>query len=170
MKHLGRWLCLATLLATLAAPAAAVPDWNRVDDPMKGGIGVHVGKIGGTGLAIKYPLAWYLQLQAAGGVWRTNDTRWHNLGLQLEYLLRQDPRLRLYLVGGAARYHDEDRKTDAQGNDYWDATTRWNAGFGVGVEWLLGERWAVGGDIDFTWQDKDDSITIWPQAGLLFYW
>jgi hypothetical protein len=40
----------------------------------------------------------------------------------------------------------------------------------VGVEWLLGERWAVKADADFTWQDQDDSVTVWPQAGLLFYW
>jgi hypothetical protein len=165
-----RWLAAVALVAFLAAPAAAVPDWNRVDDPMMGGIGLHAGKIGGSGLAIKYPLAWFLQVQLAGGIWRTTDDRWNNLGLELQYILRQDPRLRLFLVGGVARYHDEDRKEDPELGEYWEKSTDWNAGFGVGVEWLLGERWAVKGDVDFTWQDDDDSITVWPQAGLMFYW
>jgi hypothetical protein len=170
MESLRPWLLALVLTATLAGSALAAPDWNRIDDPLKGGIGLHLGKTGGTGLAVKYPLAWYLQLQVAGGIWRTSDTRWNNLGMELQYLLRQDPRLRLYVVGGVARFHDEDRKTDAAGQEYWQSSTDWNAGLGVGVEWLLGERWAVSGDVNFTYQDSDDSITIWPQAGLLFYW
>ena len=152
-----------------AAPANAAPDWNRLDDPMMGGIGLHMGKLGGAGLAIKYPLAWYLQLQAAGGVWRQGDTRWHNLGFELHYILRQDDRLRLFLLGGAGYWHDEDRK-DGPGGEYWDADSHWNLGFGVGAERLMGDRWAVKADVDFTYQGDDDSITIWPQAGIMFYW
>ena len=165
-----RWLVVAALLTALAVPVVAAPDWNRVDDPLKGGIGLHAGKIGGSGLALKYPLAWYLQLQVAGGVWRTSDTRWGNFGMELQYLLRQDPRLRLYLVGGAAMYNNQDKKHDEYGQEYWQNDEQWNVGFGVGAERLLGERWAVNIDVDFTYQEKEESVTIWPQVGLLFYW
>jgi hypothetical protein len=169
MVHIVAALTLAAGLLA-ATPAAAAPDWNRLDDPMVGGIGLHVGKIGGTGLALKYPLKWYLQLQVAGGIWRQGDTRWHNLGFEVHYILRQDDRLRLFLLGGAGYWHDEDRKEDNAGQEFWDESSNWNLGFGVGAERLIGERWAVKADVDFTFQGDDDSITLWPQAGVLFYW
>ena len=52
MDGLHRWLVVVVLLTALAVPALAAPDWNRVDDPLKGGIGLHAGKIGGSGLAL----------------------------------------------------------------------------------------------------------------------
>ena len=166
-----RMVMAALLLAVLwTVPASALQDWNRIDDPMKSGIGLHVGKIGGSGLALKVPLKWYLQFQVAGGIWRTSSTRWSNMGFELQYILRQDPKLRLYLVTGVAFYNDQSNETTEDGTQYWLNDKEWNAGFGVGAERLIGERFAFKVDIDFTYQDKDESITIWPQAGLLFYW
>ena len=166
-------LTAATVLAAVllaAAPAIATqPDWNRLDDPLKGGIGLHAGKIGGTGLAFKWPLQWYLQLQVAGGLWHTDDDQRHNVGVELQYLLRQDPRLRFFLVGGWA-YADHREKVTTDGREDWDGDPNWNAGFGVGAEYLMGDRWSVKGDVDFTYRDEDESITLWPQLGVFFYW
>ncbi|HOX25431.1 MAG TPA: hypothetical protein PLL30_12335 [Candidatus Krumholzibacteria bacterium] len=171
LRTLG-WLALAATLAILASArsAAAESDWNRVDDPMQGAVGVHAGKIGGSGLAFKGPLQWFLQLQVAGGIWNTSSDKRHNLGVELQYLLRQDPRLRLYLVTGVGRtYHKERHQRDG-GVETWSTSTSWNTGFGVGVEYLLHERWACQVDADFTYQGDDETITLWPQAGILFYW
>jgi hypothetical protein len=161
-------LAAAALLA--AMPASARPDWNRLDDPLEGGIGVHAGWIGGTGLAFKWPLQWWLQLQAAGGIWNTEDHRRHNAGVELQYLLRQDPRLRLFLVAGLGYYNHRERERQGDGTESWRTQRNWNSGFGVGVERLMGERWALKVDLDFTYRDKNDSVTLWPQAGLFFYW
>jgi len=166
-------VAMAVLLAAMAAattPAAAAPDWNRLDDPLQGGIGVHVGRIGGTGLAFKWPLWWWLQVQTAGGIWNTEDNRRHNLGLELQYLLRQDPRLRLYLVGGYGYSYSRERKKPTGAPEYWARDTNWNSGFGVGVERLQGERWSIQLDLAFTYREDKDSVTLWPQLGCFFYW
>jgi len=167
-SRLGAWLVVLTWLAA-AAPAMAQPDWNRLDDPMQGGIGIHAGKLGGTGLAFKWPLRWYLQLQVAGGIWHTKDDKRHNVGAEMQYLLRQDPRLRLFLVGGWSYSNHQEKVTDP-GGDYWDKDPAWNAGAGVGLEYLIGTRWSLKGDVDFTYQHDHESITVWPQAGVFFYW
>jgi hypothetical protein len=169
-RHATVVLASLTLVMLLAASAPAAPDWNRLDDPMQGGIGLHAGKIGGTGLAFKWPLKWFLQFQVAGGIWRSSTTRWGNIGFELQYILRQDPKLRLYLLTGLGFYNDQDRKRNEAGQEYWANDKQWNTGFGVGAERLLGERFAFKLDVDFTYGDKDESITVWPQAGLLFYW
>jgi hypothetical protein len=158
-------IALAVAMPTLAAP----PDWNRLDDPLQGGIGLHAGKLGGTGLAFKWPLRWYLQMQVAGGLWHTEDDQKHNVGVELQYLLRQDPRLRFFLVGGWSYNNHRELVSDAGGED-WREDPAWNAGCGVGLEYLMGSRWSLKGDLDFTYQHDKDSITIWPQAGVFFYW
>ncbi len=166
----ARALVLALAALSLAAPANAVPDWNRLDDPLEGGIGLHAGRIGGTGLAFKWPLRWWLQLQGAGGILNTDANRRHNFGLELQYLLRQDARLRLFLVSGVGYYYHSERERPAGGAEFWRRRKTWNSGFGVGVERLMGERWALKFDVDFTYRDDKGSITLWPQAGLFFYW
>ena len=168
-RKLIRLLAAVAILAAGAA-ARAEPDWNRVDDPLQGGIGLHAGKIGGTGLAFKWPLRWFLQAQLAGGIWNTADDKRHNLGVGLQYLLRQDPRLRLFLLTGyGTTYHKEKQRLET-GEEVWSTDTTWNAGFGGGIAYLLGDRWAVQVDADFTYRDEHDSVTLWPQAGLFFYW
>lgn len=163
---IGLAIALALLLQ---APASATPDWNRLDDPLVSGVGLHVGKIGGTGLAFKYPPVWFLQFQAAGGLWHTTNHQRHNLGLEAHYLLRQDPRWRFFLLAGLGYSNHRERVEDASGH-HWNDNPNWNSGFGVGLEYLKGDRWSVQVDLDFTYQDDDSSITVWPQAGLFFYW
>ncbi|MEZ4386783.1 MAG: hypothetical protein R3D98_04275 [Candidatus Krumholzibacteriia bacterium] len=159
----------AVTLLTATLAGAGEPDWNRLDDPLQGGIGLHAGKIGGTGLAFKWPLRWYLQLQVAGGLWHTQDDQRHNVGVELEYLLRQDPRLRFFLVGGWS-YNNHRQLVDEVGGRFWHEDPAWNAGCGVGLEYLMGPRWSLKADLDFTYQHERDSTTIWPQAGVFFYW
>jgi hypothetical protein len=161
-------LCLAALL--VAGTAAAAPDWNRLDDPLQYGLGLHAGKIGGTGLAFKWPLRWWLQLQTAGGIWNTDNDQRHNVGVELQYLLRQDPRLRLYLMTGYGYFSHRERGRHTTGEEFWERDTTWNSGFGVGIERLQGERWSLKLDLAFTYQDDQESVTLWPQLGLFYYW
>jgi hypothetical protein len=155
----------------LAAAAQGAPgDWNRVDDPMQGAVGLHLGKIGGTGLAFKGPILWFLQLQVAGGIWNTRDDRRHDIGAELQYILRQDPSLRLFLLGGVAYDYHKDRQRHENGEEFWRTRTHANYGFGVGIEKLIGERWAVKTDLDFTIEGDTDNVRPWPQIGLFFYW
>ena len=65
--------------------------------------------------------------------------------------------------------HDEQVKRD-DGTQGWDLSKSANAGFGVGVERLIGDRWALKLDLDFTYEGDDGDIRPWPQAGLFFYW
>jgi hypothetical protein len=158
-------LLLAAVALLVAAPAAAVKDWNRLDDPMQGGIGVHVGKLGGVGLAYKYPPVWWLNLQMAGGIWHTDENKRHNIGFEAQYLLRQDARLRLFLAAGAGFfYHKEvhDDRPDVV-KDYW------NTGFGIGVEWLNGDRFSIQLEGDFTHEGDDEDFIFLPQVGVFFY-
>ena len=159
---------VAGLLVTAATgfgPAAA-RDWNRVDDPLQGAIGVHAGKVAGTGLSFKLPLQWFLYFQATGLIWHTSENKWHNYGFALQYLLRQDRQMRLFLAGGVARYYHKKVKDD--GPDEEEAN--WNTGLGVGTEFLLGERVSAQVQLDFTYEGEDENITLFPQAGIYFYW
>ncbi len=163
---------IVVLGSGVATPPAAlaVKDWNRTDDAMTHAVGLHAGKIGGTGLAFVVPVTWFIHAQVAGGVWNTEGDHRYNLGLEFHYLLRQDPKLRLFLVAGAAYYsHDEQVNRD-DGTQGWDLEKSANAGFGVGVERLIGDRWALKLDLDFTYEGDDGDIRPWPQAGLFFYW
>jgi hypothetical protein len=162
------WLAIVAVLVLTTGAIGAEPDWNRLDDPLVGAVGLHAGKMGGTGLSFKWPLVWYLQLQGTGGLWHTGDDKRHNVGLEIQYLLRQDPRLRFYLASGWS-YSNHQEKVSGTDDD-WRGDPDWNAGFGVGFEYLMGARWSVKSDVDFTYQRDKDSITIWPQLGLYFYW
>jgi opacity protein-like surface antigen len=157
-------LVLASIVLT-PLPAAAVRDWNRTDDPMEGALGLHVGKIGGVGLAYKYPLKWWLYVQTAGGIWHTNANKRHNIGFQVHYLLRQDDRLRLYLTMGAGYFYHkkvEDKQPD-------EVSENWNTGFGVGVELLRGDRMSVQIEGDFTHEGEDNDILFLPQVAAFYY-
>jgi len=160
----GRWLAAALLTVAFTAGAvAAPPDWNQPDDPLVGALGLHAGKIGGTGLAFRGPLAvWYLQWQVAGGIWNTGDDKRHDVGLEIDFLLRQDPRLRLFLAGGVGYYYHKHRQDRVDGTPGWDTDKTVNAGFGVGVEYLLSSRWSLKIDADFTYEGADDAIILWP--------
>jgi opacity protein-like surface antigen len=156
-------LALAVLLP--ATQAGAVRDWNRVDDPMAGALGLHLGKIGGVGLAYKYPPVWWLNLQIAGGIWHTGDDKRHNIGVELQYLLRQDSRLRIYAAaGGGYFYHKE-----LHGSQPDEVKDHWNTGFGFGVEFLRWERISIQIEGDFTHEGDDEDFIFFPQAGLFFY-
>jgi opacity protein-like surface antigen len=153
-----------------AAPRADNRDWNREGDTLAGAVGLHYGKIGGTGLAFRLPLRWFLYAQVAGGIWHTNDDQRHNVGVQLQYLLRQDARLRLFTgVGIASYYHREKTGTGPDG-DIFAEKTDWNYGAGVGVEILQGSRWAWLFELDFVHEEDTGNTTVSPQAGLSYYW
>jgi hypothetical protein len=154
------------LLTVGGAQPAGARDWNRVDDPLEGAIGVHGGKVAGTGLSFKLPLQWYLYVQATGLIWYTSENKWNNFGLGLQYLLRQDQRMRLFLAGGFARYYHKKVRDDQPD----EVEENWNAGLGVGTEFLLGDRISAQIELDFTYEGEDENITLFPQAGIFFYW
>ncbi|MFO7653166.1 MAG: hypothetical protein R6X25_05015 [Candidatus Krumholzibacteriia bacterium] len=164
----GKAAIAAVLLAAgiVAATPIAARDWNRTQDPMQGGIGVHAGKIGGTGLSIKVPLQWWLYVQGTGAVWNTSDHRRHNLGVEGQYLLRQDRTMRLFLAAGLSRYYHRERHDDRPD----EVAEHWNYGFGVGTEFLAGERWSFQVELDFTHEGDDDDFLLFPQVGFFFYW
>jgi hypothetical protein len=146
--------------------AQTVRDWNDTGDPLQGALGLHYGKIGGHGLAFRLPLRWWLYFQVAGGLWHTQDQKQHNYGFNLNYVLRQDQTLRLFVGGGAAYFYD-DEKND-QG--VWNKETNWNWGAGVGIEILQGRRWSWKLEGDFIRHGNSGDIKITPQVGVFYYW
>jgi len=149
----------ALLLPTLAA--AQERDWNRVDDPMFEAIGLHLGLATGTGLAYKFPVRWWLYAQVAGGIWNTKDDKRHNLGVELQYILRAQGRDKVYLGAGFGHYYH--KKEDAWTKD------NVNSMFGVGIERLFNERTALQVEVDFLYQSDDDTVILLPQVGAFFY-
>ena len=149
------------LIAAASSATAQVRDWNRVDDPLYESIGLHMGLSGGFGLSYKFPIKWWLYGQAAGGIWNNNDHNRHNVGFSLHYILRQSGRDKFYLGAGLAHfYHKEKDRT----RDHI------NAGFGVGLERLFGERTAIQVEAVFTSRgDDENSLMIFPQVGLHYY-
>nr|MEE4267214.1 hypothetical protein [Candidatus Krumholzibacteria bacterium] len=152
------------------AQAQQVRDWNQTADPLEGGIGLHYGNLGGTGLSFRVPLRWYLYFQAGGGIWHTTDDQKHNAGAQLNFLLRQDPRLRLYLSGGVGYFYHRELVGTSGGRDLWDKSKNWNVGAGVGTEYLIGPRVAIQVELDFVHEGEDGDVKVSPQLGLHFYW
>jgi hypothetical protein len=167
-------LAVLVALATVSPAQAAVRgdgrDWNRGGDTLAGAVGLHIGKIGGTGLAFRVPLQWFLYAQVAGGIWHTGDDRRHNLGLQLQYLLRQDSRLRLFTAVGTAFYYHRQKTGEGPGGDDFVADTDWNYGAGIGIEVLQGPRWAWLLEFDFVHEERTGDTTVSPQVGLSYYW
>lgn len=163
-------LLVSTGARTASAQYDGQPDWNRADDTLAGGLGLHYGKLGGHGLAFRLPVRWWLYAQIAGGVWHTQDHKRHNLGLELNYLLRQDQRLRLYLAAGAAYFYDKEKAPLAGLPENWDKNEDWNVGGGVGVEVLQGQRWSFQVEADFVHDGRHGDTKLLPQAGIYFYW
>lgn len=165
------------LAVALAAPAPARAafrgdgrDWNRGGDTLTGAVGLHYGKIGGTGLSFRLPVEWFLYAQAAGGIWHSGDDQRHNLGLQLHYLLRQDSHLRLFTAVGTAFYYHREKTGVGPGGDIFVAGTDWNYGAGVGIEVLQGSRWAWLVEFDFVHEERTGDTTVSPQLGVSYYW
>ena len=157
-----------------AAPALAQsgdrPDWNNQYDPLANGIGLHLGEMGGNGVSFRFPLRWYLYAQITGGIWYTDEDKKHNLGAELNYILRQDDRLRLFLAAGLANFYHKDLVEDSDTGQVWHKENNLNLGAGVGLEYLLGPRWSGKVELDFAHTEDDGNITVIPQAGLYFYW
>jgi len=152
------------------AERGAVPDWNDPADPLLSAVGLHYGRIGGHGLAFRLPLKWWLYFQAAGGLWHTADHKQHDLGFELNYILRQDQTLRLYLAAGAGWFYDRKMTGTNNGIDVWEEHSHWNSGFGVGVELLRGRRWSVQIEGDFMHDGKSGDTKVTPQFGVYYYW
>jgi hypothetical protein len=146
--------------------AQAVRDWNDSVDTLEGGIGLHYGKLGGHGLAFRLPLRWWLYFQVAGGIWHTADHKQHNVGFQLNYILRQDQRLRIYLSAGTGYFYDNEQVQP----DAWVTDKNWNVGAGVGLEYLMGRRWSLQVEGDFARLGDSGDIKVIPQAGIYYYW
>ncbi len=156
------------LMLALTAVAVVLPvfasaqdlDWNRVDDPMYEAIGLQLGLATGTGLSYKFPLKWWLYAQITGGIWNDSNDKRHNLGAELQYILRASGRDKLFLGAGLGHYY---HKKPGRTLDHV------NTMFGVGLERLYGERTAVQLEVDFLYQSNDDSVILFPQAGVYFY-
>ncbi len=179
MRITHRIAAVAAILAALVmlAPPGKVlaqdgpaPDWNNVSDPLKGGVGLHYGRVAGHGLSFRLPLKWFLYLQPTGGIWHTSDREQHNLGVGLHYILRQDQKLRFYLGGGLAYFYDREMTGQVDGNEVWEKRTEWNTGAGVGIERLLGQRWALQVEADFIHYGNSGDIKVTPQLGAYYYW
>ncbi|MFN2370446.1 MAG: hypothetical protein ABR506_04740 [Candidatus Krumholzibacteriia bacterium] len=163
-------LVLLSTPSAVVAQAGPAPDWNDTADPLLAAVGLHYGRIGGHGLAFRLPVQWWLYLQTAGGLWHTQERKRHNLGLELNYILRQDRTMRLYLAGGAGYFHDKEQTGTRDGVDVWDEESHWNYGFGVGVELLRGRRWSVQFEGNFMHNGDSGEIKVAPQAGVYYYW
>jgi hypothetical protein len=160
-------LLLLVMILSIMAPwllpgyaSAEVRDWNQLDDPLYEALGVHGGMSAGFGLSYKFPIQHWLYAQATGAIWNTKSHKWHNMGFELEYVLRQAGRDKLYLDAGLAYYYNKDDG---------EADKTLNSGFGVGLERLMGERWSVQVQLDFTYWDAEDSLMMFPQLGLYYY-
>lgn len=154
-------LLLLASMQLLPAPARAQTlDWNRLDDPMYEALGLNLGLGSGVGLAYKFPVRWWLYAQASGGIWNNQNDKRHNLGLELQYILRQSGRDKLYCGLGAAHfYHQESGRT----------SDHFNVGFGVGLERLFGERTAVQAEATFIDRGNKDTLMLFPQVGVYYY-
>ena len=116
------------------------------------------------------PLRWWLYLQVAGGVWHTEDKKQHDVGFNLNYLLRQDQRLRLFINAGVGYFYRRELVGTSGGQDVFDTDKNWNLGGGVGLEYLQGSRWAWKVEADFAHLGKSGDIKVIPQAGISYYW
>jgi hypothetical protein len=150
-------------LLLVAAPARAQSyyDWNQVGDPYVAAIGLQAGWSTGTGLSVRWPLLPQTMMSATGGIWRKDKSTDWNLGVELNLVLRQEGRIRLYAGPALAVIHDG--KGGADGDQHW------NGSLGVGIEYLLMPRLALKVDLGFVYRSSTDDILPLPQGGLYFY-
>ncbi len=137
---------------------------------MQGAVGLHYGQLGGHGLSFRLPLQWWLYFQVAGGVWHTSDKQQHNIGFNLNYVLRQDQRMRIFISAGSGYFYSKELVGTSGGEDIHDLEKNWNLGGGVGIEYLQGHRWAWKVEADFAKLGKSGDIKVVPQAGISYYW
>ncbi len=152
------------------AQTSKIPDWNNQSDPMKSAIGLHYGKLAGHGLSFRVPLTWWLYAQVGGGIWHTTESERHNLGFELNYILRQDDKLRLYLGAGVGYFYHREMEGHSGGSEIWTKSKDANIGAGVGLEYLMGTRWALQGELDFVHTGENGDIKVAPQVGIHYYW
>jgi len=163
--------CLALIgPAMVHAQERTAPDWNNTSDPLQGGIGLQYGQLGGNGLSFRLPLRWWLYFQVAGGVWHTSDDRHHNVGVNLNYILRQDQRLRVFVNGGVGYFYHKEKVGSVSDQDTYELDENWNAGGGVGIEYLQGKRWSWKIEADFAHLGDSGDIKVVPQVGISYYW
>ncbi len=166
-------LIFATLLVLPTPARAQSPkrrDWNDAQDSMKSAIGLHYGKLAGHGLSFRFPIRWWLYAQVGGGIWHTSEDEKHNLGFELNYILRQDDQLRLYLGAGSGYFYHRELIDNSSSQEVWVKSKNWNVGAGVGLEYLMGVRWALQAELDFVHTGENGNIKVAPQVGLHFYW
>ena len=166
----GLALLLVLFLPTHSLALSSVRDWNNQQDVMKSAIGLHYGKLAGHGLSFRFPLTWWLYAQVGGGIWHTSDDKRHNLGMELNYILRQDDRLRLFVGAGMGYFYHREMIDDSGPNEIWTKKKDVNLGAGVGIEFLLGTRWALQGELDFVHTGENGDVKVAPQAGIHYYW
>jgi len=154
------------VMAPVDAQTQDVRDWNDSVDTLEGAVGLHYGKIGGHGLAFRLPVRWWLYFQVAGGIWHTSDHEQHNVGFQLNYILRQDQRMRIFIAAGTAYFYDNKQVQP----EVWETDKNWNLGAGVGLEYLMGRRWSLQIEGDFAHLGDSGDIKVIPQAGIYYYW
>jgi hypothetical protein len=172
-SKLGAVLAVAVLIlwpSFSQAQSAKVRDWNNQQDLMQSAIGLHYGQLAGHGLSFRFPLTWYLYAQVGGGIWHTSEDEKHNLGFELNYILRQDDKLRLFLGAGAGYFYHREMVDNSGDSEIWNKSQDWNVGAGVGIEYLLGVRWAVQGELDFVHTGENGDIKVAPQVGIHYYW
>lgn len=179
MRNTHRAAALAVVFAALVMLALPgnvqaqddpAPDWNNVADPLKGAAGLHYGRVAGHGLSFRLPLKWFLYLQPTGGIWHTTDREQHNVGVELQYILRQDQLMRFYLGAGLAYFYDNEMTGQVNGEDVWEKDTEWNQGAGLGIERLLGRRTALQVEADFIHYGNSGDIKVTAQLGIYYYW
>ena len=173
------WLPAALTLASLIfliipgiclAQTPSIRDWNKTGDTLEGAIGLHYGKLAGNGLSFRFPMTWYLYLQLGGGIWHTQDDQKHNMGAEINFILRQDSRLRLYLAGGVGYFYHRELASSSGDVETWTLEEIWNSGGGVGVEYLIWPRIAAQGELDFVYESDDEEVKVALQLGIHYYW
>lgn len=178
MRLFSRFSCLGaalvfTLLVLLPAESVAqssAKDWNNQQDPMESAIGLHYGKLAGHGLSFRFPVTWWLYAQVGGGIWHTSENEEHNLGFELNYILRQDDKVRLFVGAGMGYFYHREMVDNSGESEVWDKNKDVNVGAGVGIEYLMGTRWALQGELDFVHTGENGDIKVAPQVGIHYYW
>ena len=150
--------------------SSKTPDWNNEQDSMKSAIGLHYGNLAGHGVSFRVPLKWWLYAQIGGGIWHTSENERHNVGFELNYILRQDDKMRLFLGAGLGNFYHNELVGHSGDDEIWADDSNWNVGAGVGIEYLMGVRWAVQAEFDFAHTGENGDIKVAPQLGVHYYW
>ncbi len=158
-------LVLGVALASVTFSSAAAqtsPRWNEPEDPYVAAIGLAGGASSGAGLAVRWPGLSQTMLGVAGGVWsQDGDVDW-NVGLEVNWILRQANRLRIFVGPSAAFFSDDNGDNTEEDVDL-------NIAVGVGIEYLMRPRFSVKFDVGFTYLGDDGDVFPLPQLGVFFY-